>query len=266
MTGLESTGFLIHPAIQVPHFGNIPSGSQGKLSFTGLPAGYYFVTYFLDDGYTEACARIIFSVGTDLAEVSVNKSNYLIGQAIEVTFSHGPGTAADWIGILRQNAPPGEAPLVSRQFISNQQSGLIRFDLSLDPGDYYASLFINNSNFRISNKANFVVESAISGLNQNSAQEDFLIFPSPSNGRFRLRVLNSQGNVSLRISSLTGNIILEKSIVIGPAMDSEEIDVSGIPRGIYIISLRTGDKIQYEKTGASVIGEFTDHRLEQAYK
>jgi hypothetical protein len=36
------------------------TGPEGEIVFTGLPDGYYFVTYFLNDGYTEACERIIF--------------------------------------------------------------------------------------------------------------------------------------------------------------------------------------------------------------
>ena len=116
------------------------SGNAGNLLFPGLQAGYYFASYFLEDGYTEAGDRTIFSVGSDLADVQVDKTKYSQGQIISVAFQNGPGTAADWIGILRQNAPAGTAPLVDRQFIDHQQSGTLNFDINLDPGDYLCCL------------------------------------------------------------------------------------------------------------------------------
>jgi hypothetical protein len=227
---------------------NYVSGAQGSLSFTGLPSGYYFVTYFLEGGYTEACDRIIFSVGNDLAEVNVDKPIYKPGEPIRVTYGNGPGTQADWIGILIQDAPPGTAPLVSRQFLNGQQSGLINFNLNLEPGSYYASLFINNSAVRISNKDIFSVESITGEKDQNSTRNDFILFPSPASGKFRIKTRDRHERMlSVGIISLTGTSILEKQVEISPGEDSKEIDVSGIPKGIYIISIHTGNKISVSK-------------------
>ncbi len=50
------------------------SATIGNLDFTGLKTGYYFITYFLEDGYTEACPRTIFSVGSVLANSNINQS------------------------------------------------------------------------------------------------------------------------------------------------------------------------------------------------
>jgi hypothetical protein len=180
--------------------------------------------------------------------VSVEKTNYETGQTITVNFDNGPGTAADWIGILRQNAPPGTTPLIDRQFIENQQSGSLNFDLELNPGEYYAAMFINNSSVRISNKAIFNVESNISAVNQNSGQDDFILFPSPSSGRFRIKTPNLLWNgFSLKILSLTGMIIFDKLIDISSASESEEIDLSNVPRGIYMIALSVNDKLYMKK-------------------
>lgn len=47
------------------------SGTSGTVTFSGLQSGYYFVNYFLMDGYTEAGERIIFSVepGTSVSDM-----------------------------------------------------------------------------------------------------------------------------------------------------------------------------------------------------
>jgi len=191
------------------------SGTSGDINFTGLTAGYYFISYFLEDGYTEASERVVFSVGSDLAIVNTNQSNYLSGQSININFENGPGTLNDWIGLFRQNPPPGTPPLIERQFIGNQQSGNLSFDVLLDPGEYYVGMFINNSSICISNKASFTVTSGSFSDDQENSSDDLTLFPSPSTGRFRIITSNMQiKSFSVRILSSTGIIMSEKQKIV----------------------------------------------------
>jgi len=227
---------------------NYTSSTSGDIDFAGLPAEYYFVTYFLEDGYTEACERVIFSVGSDLSLVSLDQSTYLSGQSINVTFENGPGTSKDWIGLFRQNAPPGTLPLVDRHFIVNQQSGSFSFDLILNSGEYYIAMYINNSSIRISNKATFTVESNTSSNTQIFISGDMVITPSPSNGRFRIKTANLQCNeLFMKISSLAGVIFFEKLLPASYSLYSEEIDLSGVPAGIYIVCLQSENQVFVKK-------------------
>ncbi len=224
------------------------SGDNGTIKFPGLQSGYYFINYFLNDGYTETAERLIFSVGSDLAIVSSDKLVYSKGEPITVVFENGPGTTKDWIGIFRQNAPPGTAPLVDRKYIQDLQSGDVLFNLSLEIGQYYTALYINNSNVRISNKASFTVEAGASVSDIKSGSVDFTIYPSPSAGRLTVLAKRlPQNDLSLRISSITGKTVFEKKAITSLPDISEEIDLSSNDPGIYLIYLQAGNLMLVKK-------------------
>jgi hypothetical protein len=224
------------------------TGNNGMITFPGLQSGYYFVDYFLLDGYTEAAERIIFSVGSDLAVVISDKLVYNQEEPVIINFENGPGTAMDWIGIFRQNAPPGVAPLVSRQFLQNLKSGNIQFNLSLDPGQFYAALYINNSNLRISNKAAFTVEAGTSISDLNSESGDFTVYPSPSIGRLTVSAIDIYDSEPLLwITTLTGQTIYKKNVKVFSSCLSESIDISNNYPGLYLVYLKSGDKVFVRK-------------------
>jgi len=213
-----------------------------------LQSGYYFINYFLIDGYTEAGERVIFSAGSDLAVVNSDKLVYQEGEAITINFENGPGTAMDWIGIFRQNAPPGTAPLVDREYIQNLQSGNILFNLALDPGQYYAAMYINNSNVRISNKADFTVLDGTSVTDIKYGLLEVKIYPTPSSGQ--LKIIASgliARDLIFRISSITGKTIFEKKAEVSSSNFSADIDLSGADPGLYFIYLKSGQQFIVKK-------------------
>jgi len=224
------------------------SGHSGKISFPGLPHGYYFVCYFLEDGYTEAGESVIFSSGSGLASLQTDKSVYEPGEQVTVTFENASGAAKDWIGIFRQSAPPGIAPLVMSQYTGPVSTGTISFETPSEPGRYFACLCINNSNIRISNKANFIVESGAFVPEQESASADLMVYPSPSSGRFRISApMLRDKDVLVKISSINGTTVFEKKFRLTLSGTSEEIDLSRIGPGFYLVRLEAGDEILLSK-------------------
>ena len=220
------------------------SGNSGTVSFQGLQAGYYFVNYFLLDGYTEVSERIIFSVGSDLAEINCDKMIYQKGESITILFENGPGTETDWIGIFRQNAPPGTAPLVDRKYIPYLRSGSVSFNLSLDPGQYYVAMFINNSTVRISRKAGFSIEPGTSAMKIKSPSDEIFIFPSPSTGRITISGREfHNNNLLIQIYDITGSVIKEKQVEVFSSSFSTIIDLSGNDPGLYLVYLKSGDRV-----------------------
>ena len=220
------------------------SASAGNLDFTGLKAGYYFITYFLEDGYTEACPRTIFSVGSDLARVIADKAIYSAGQSIQVNYTNGPGTGNDWMALYRQNSPTETPFLVDRQLIGNLQSGSLSFNGLTDTGEYFIGLYINSSGLIVSNKASFSVESNTASLDRKSIPEDIVIIPSPTTGLFRVKTSNLKLNeFSLKVISMTGRVIFEKKLQPTNTEYSEMIDISGVAVGMYLVCLQSMNRM-----------------------
>lgn len=224
------------------------TGKSGVIAFTGLPSGYYFVSYFLENEYTEASERITFPVGTDLARVAVDQSVYQAGQPINIRFDDGPGTPLDWIGLFRQNSLPGTPSLVDRQFIENRRSGNVVFNLMLDTGDYYAGMFFNNTSIRISGKVPFTVEAGSYTDNPATISGDIQIYPSPAAGRIRITTsIALSKELTMRILSMTGEALFIMQFPASFNGHSEEIDLSGLPAGIYIACFRSDNLVRTKK-------------------
>ncbi|MBN1414617.1 MAG: right-handed parallel beta-helix repeat-containing protein [Bacteroidales bacterium] len=69
--------------------------------------------------------------------------------------------------------------------------------------------------------------------NENKQLEG-IIYPNPSNGKFRLKISETLSEAFVEIRNLSGNIILSL-----PAYSnaSEPIDISGFPSGLYLVSI-----------------------------
>ncbi len=115
-TGLAFTAFPIYRDQLIQPPGNIPPEHRVIFSFR-FTGRLLLCSYFLEDGYTEAGDRTIFSVGTDLADVQVDKPEYSQGQPITVAFQNGPGTARlDWN--IAAKCSSRHSPLVERKLLS----------------------------------------------------------------------------------------------------------------------------------------------------
>jgi hypothetical protein len=173
-----------------------------------------------------------------------DKADYRPGETIRIIFKDAPGTGKDWIGLFRYNAHPGTAPLVERQYFQNLSSGEVVFNTTPETGRYYAYLYINNSSVRISNRADFRIEPATFIPGTEPAPGVFNIYPSPSSGRLWISIsLLQDKDLPLKISSLNGITVLEKMISLSPAGLSEEINLSGISPGFYLVYLQSRAKV-----------------------
>lgn len=59
---------------------------NGTYHITGLPKGYYFAQYYLEDGYTAVGNKIFFQVGDDITQLMINKTIYNLNENI---MAHG---------------------------------------------------------------------------------------------------------------------------------------------------------------------------------
>ncbi len=221
---------------------------SGTISFSGLVSGYYYTAYFLNDGYTEAGERIIFSVGSELARVQSDSEIYEVGAPVGVNFENGPGLSSDWIGIFRKNAPPGVAPLVDRKFTPGEPSGQVIFEAALEPGNYYAAMYINNSTFRISNETDFRVEQGTNGLREDNIEMVFNVYPSGTPGVVRIVASPLPAQLSsIRITNISGSVIRELEMTGSATPYSGDIDLTGYAQGIYLAIFQTGYQVIVRK-------------------
>jgi hypothetical protein len=227
---------------------NYTTGTAGQIGFPeGLEAGYYFVNYFLDNVYIEAGEREIFSVGSNIAEVNAEKGTYRQGDTITIAFENAPGIDKDWIGIFRQSAPPGTAPLVARKYLNGSQSGEMTFAEELDTGSYYAALFINDSYNRVSNKSNFSVESGPLQVKE-SAPGDFHLFPNPSSGIIKVKFPEMPaGDVSLKVIRSTGEVVLHQLVHYSSYPNTLDLDLSEHLPGLFFLHVECMEQTQVRK-------------------
>ncbi|MBC7205728.1 MAG: metallophosphoesterase family protein, partial [Methyloversatilis sp.] len=77
------------------------SGVNGQMAFSGLAAGVeYFAAFFTDDSYVEIAPRMAFYVG-NMPELTINKTQFNVGERPAFSWSGAPAGAKDWIGVYR---------------------------------------------------------------------------------------------------------------------------------------------------------------------
>lgn len=131
---------------------------RGTRTIAGLAKGFYYATFLGDGSNYELSARAEFSVGTLIAQVAMASATVVKGQNFTVTFSGGPGIPKDWIGLHAAGSTPGLAPLLSYLYFGGATAGSVTFVLpDLPPGDYFVSMFTNDSYTEVSNRFNFSV-------------------------------------------------------------------------------------------------------------
>ncbi|MBN1403740.1 MAG: fibronectin type III domain-containing protein [Opitutales bacterium] len=133
---------------------------SGSVSFAALADGFYFAVFMINDGYAEVSERIYVQVGDAPATVTTLATRFEVGDTFPIYFSGGAGTAKDYIGVFNKDAvnlgEQGEE-LVSYQYVDGQSSGSITFSQALPKGQYFLSLFMNDSYTEISNRVYFGV-------------------------------------------------------------------------------------------------------------
>ncbi len=161
------------------------AGPAGQLSFSGLDKGYYYASYFLNDGYFEPAGRIFFAVGDTIANLVIDKSIYNLGEYIIATWTDGPGVPKDWLGIYQSWKDPNVDALDTYTYIEGRPAGSLTLSDTLvpqTPGNYYIVLFTNDSYDEISNRRYFAISEGSVGTANLADNEGVRLYPNPSNG------------------------------------------------------------------------------------
>ncbi|OZG72415.1 phosphohydrolase [Hahella sp. CCB-MM4] len=132
---------------------------SGSETFGGLAKGYYFASFFINDGYAEVSDRVYFSVGEEIAEVTLAKTRFEESEDVTVYFSGGPGIPKDYIGVFEKGAIPGQtgSELVAYLYFDGAVTGNVTFTQDFPVGEYFLAMYTNDSYDQVSNRACFVV-------------------------------------------------------------------------------------------------------------
>jgi len=119
--------------------------------------------------------------------------------------------------------------MLENQLFSAGETVLIRFRL-------YSDELAKGWGWAIDNLR---VQSLITGIDQILDESTVKVYPNPSFGNFTLEARFKEPVTSgqIRVTNLLGKILFSKSIVNGQTTIDENIDLSALPNGIYLVSI-----------------------------
>ena len=103
---------------------------------------------------------------------------------------------------------------------------------------------INNSNGTLSVKAISCSREGEAGTEELSVTDvQFTVFPNPSDGEITIALSNHSTSVmDVLIADLSGKTIFEKTVKTARQEHSETLNISTLPKGIYLMRITTGNK------------------------
>ncbi|WP_431608887.1 fibronectin type III domain-containing protein [Chryseobacterium sp. 'Rf worker isolate 10'] len=158
--------------------------ASGTLNFTGLPKGYYYAQYLLEDGYNGIGEKVFFKVGDIVTDLWINKPVYTLGENITASWTDSPGIIKDWLGIYPQSVQTPDDNFVSYTYFDGVTQGTKTIQgtaVPATPGNYYMVMFTNDSYTEVSNRVQFQVASPTLGTEETrSTEKNVVLYPNPT--------------------------------------------------------------------------------------
>ena len=211
----------------------LDGNTEGTLTLAkDLPKGYYFLNYFTLGQYFEPRERVYFSVGKDISSLSTDKTEFSTDEAILIHYKDGPGTPKDWVGVYKDGKDPNVDELDGFYYTYGATEGTVSIKAgTLEPGNYFSALFINDSYDEVSPRIQFTIKDG-TGIRQAKNEDGPLFYPN-ANGSLRI-----EGNTyeTADIFNLAGNCVRRTTLTEGNCT----IDFTDLPAGIYIFNFHNG--------------------------
>jgi hypothetical protein len=212
--------------------------ASGTLTFTGLPNGYYFAEYFLQDGYTTIGNKVFFQVGEQITQLAINKTVYNLNENIIATWTDSPGIVKDWLGIYHSGDNPNTDELVSFTYFEGLTQGtkVIQDDkLPTAAGDYFIVMFTNDSYNEVSNRISFSVETPL-GTDEFSSQNGVTVYPNPVKEGERTFIKSKYPIEHIDMFDMTGNLFYTSKNIND---HNFSIINQSLPSGVYILKVHS---------------------------
>lgn len=131
--------------------------------------------------------------------------------------------------------------LASGKFKAGDQV-IIRFRLHADVGAHGWGWWIDNLNIQGSS----TISNPILAIEPGTEIKDLIVSPNPTSGRLLIQMpLLADGNkeVNIVFSDMMGKMILSKKYQLTGDLFKEELDLSALAQGTYLLQVQTGDKL-----------------------
>ncbi len=104
---------------------------------------------------------------------------------------------------------------------------------------YYVEVTRLSNGCKSRDSINIVVQNCITGLNDLNRSEEIFLSPNPTNGIVTVQFTHQPSEAVLQVLNSIGQVVSERLIPKGNQLYKGEIDLSGLPSGIYLIHLNT---------------------------
>ncbi len=178
------------------------------------------------------------SSGKYLCEVSNANGCRKNSNMRQITVIDNPSKPGTWITGYTLNTNATDVDLqwyFEGNLIPNATSSSYAFTQT---GHYFV---IASNFFGCATSSDTVLATYTFGIDENSGISGLQIFPNPNDGKFHLN-LNSdyQNSVILHINDMMGREVFNRSFITLSGKISEDIDLSNLPNGIYMVEIEAG--------------------------
>ncbi|UEQ76609.1 fibronectin type III domain-containing protein [Chryseobacterium arthrosphaerae] len=214
--------------------------ASGTLNFTGLPKGYYYAQYLLEDGYNGIGEKVFFKVGDIVTELWTNKPVYSLGENITASWTDSPGIIKDWLGIYPQNVQTPDDNFVSYTYFDGVTQGTKTITGNVNgvpttPGNYYMVMFTNDSYTEVSNRVQFQVSSGSLGLEEaKSTEKNVILYPNPTKPGEPTFIKSDYPIEKIELVSAAGELLYESKNIHNQRFSLVN---ENLPKGVYFVKV-----------------------------
>ncbi len=214
--------------------------SSGTLNFTGLPKGYYYAQYLLEDGYNGIGEKVFFKVGDIVTDLWINKPVYTLGESITASWTDSPGIIKDWLGIYPQNIQIPDDNFVSYTYFDGVTQGTKTIQgaaLPVTPGNYYMVMFTNDSYTEVSNRVQFQVTSPTLGTEEaRSTEKNVVLYPNPTKPGEPTFIKSDYPIEKIELVSASGELLY-----VSKNINNQRFSLvnENLPKGVYFVKVHS---------------------------
>lgn len=215
------------------------SSTDQNFAFNGLPKGYYFAEYYLEDGYNPIGNKVFFKVGDIVTELWINQPVYELGEDIIATWTDAPGIVKDWLGVYPENTDPNVDPLVSYTYFNGEAQGsapITGAELPTEVGNYFLVMFTNDSYNEVSNRVDFQIIDESLETDEHRIDEGIKLYPNPATSN-RPSVISSKYPIDkVDIFNTAGQLVYSTKNVNN---NKYSLITQELPSGVYILKIHS---------------------------